>query len=77
MCWTYETSLMAGVELSHTLPYSEYLIGPDFFISLFLHPEVQPRHENANFPSYLLNRAGGANALPVEDGGPCSICADE
>jgi len=50
-CWTYETSLLAGVELNSTLPYNEYLeyFGPDF--SLF--PQVEVRHENANSDKYL------------------------
>jgi len=50
-CWTYETSLLAGVDLEPTLPYNEYLeyFGPDFS----LHPKVEPRHENGNSPAYL------------------------
>merc|ERR1712179_814232 len=50
-CWTYETSLLAGVDLEPTLPYNEYLeyFGPDFS----LHPQVEVRHENGNSPAYL------------------------
>ena len=60
-CWTYETSLLAGVDLNPSLPYNEYLeyFGPDFS----LHPEVEPRHENANSPEYLAGLVEQMHAL--------------
>jgi len=49
--WAYETSILCEEELPNELPYQEYLeyFGPDFT----LHPEVNPRMENANSPQYL------------------------
>jgi len=51
-CWTYETSICVDKELSSELPYNtEYFeyFSPDFS----LHPEVNPRSENANTRPYL------------------------
>ena len=49
--WAYETSILCEEELSSELPYQEYFeyFGPDFA----LHPEVNPRMENANSQQYL------------------------
>ncbi len=51
-CWTYETSICVDRDLPTDLPYStdyfEYF-SPDFS----LHPETNPRQENANSKQYL------------------------
>jgi len=49
--WAYETSICCEDELANELPYTEYLeyFGPDFT----LHPDVNPRMENANTSAYL------------------------
>ena len=49
--WAYETSILCEDELPNELPYQEYFeyFGPDFA----LHPEVNPRMENANSQQYL------------------------
>jgi len=51
--WAYETSILCEEELSSELPYQEYFeyFGPDFA----LHPEVNPRMENANSQQYLAS----------------------
>merc|ERR1719500_363235 len=51
--WAYETSILCEEELSSELPYQEYFeyFGPDFA----LHPEVNPRMENANSHQYLAS----------------------
>ncbi|KAI0218009.1 Histone deacetylase 3 [Lamellibrachia satsuma] len=50
-CWTYETAMLAGEELSNDLPYNEYLeyFAPDFV----LHPEICTKMENQNTKLYL------------------------
>jgi histone deacetylase 3 len=51
-CWTYETSICVDKDLALELPYStEYFeyFAPDFS----LHPDVNPRSENANSKPYL------------------------
>eukprot|EP01147_Barroeca_monosierra_P006670 gene6670-9443_t len=52
-CWTYETSLLVGAELSNEIPFGEYFpfFGPDFS----LHPEVSTSFENENTEQYLNN----------------------
>jgi len=51
-CWAYETSICVDQDLSNELPfdteYYEYF-SPDFN----LHPETNPRQENANSKAYL------------------------
>jgi len=49
--WAYETSLCCEDDLPNELPYTEYVefFSPDFT----LHPEVNPRMENANSSTYL------------------------
>jgi histone deacetylase 3 len=51
-CWTYETSICVDRDLPSDLPYTtdyfEYF-SPDFS----LHPETNPRSENANSKAYL------------------------
>ena len=51
--WAYETSILCEDELPNELPYQEYFeyFGPDFT----LHPEINPRMENANSQQYLSN----------------------
>merc|ERR1719318_2019834 len=51
--WAYETSILCEEELPSELPYQEYFeyFAPDFT----LHPEVNPRMENANSQQYLSN----------------------
>ena len=51
--WAYETSLLCEDELPNELPYQEYFeyFAPDFT----LHPEINPRMENANSQQYLTN----------------------
>ena len=51
-CWTYETSICTGTDLVSDLPYNtEYFefFAPDFS----LHPDINPRQENANSRQYL------------------------
>lgn len=51
-CWTYETSICVDKELSSDLPFNtEYFeyFAPDFS----LHPDIDPRQENANSRQYL------------------------
>lgn len=49
--WAYETSLCCEDDLPNELPYTEYFeyFSPDFT----LHPEANPRMENANSSAYL------------------------
>jgi len=49
--WAYETSICCEDELANELPYTEYVeyFSPDFT----LHPDVNPRMENANTSAYL------------------------
>jgi len=49
--WAYETSLCCEDDLPNELPYTEYFeyFSPDFT----LHPDVNPRMENANSSAYL------------------------
>lgn len=49
--WAYETSICCEEDLANELPYTEYFeyFSPDFT----LHPEVNPRMENANSSAYL------------------------
>lgn len=49
--WAYETSICCEDELANELPYTEYFeyFSPDFT----LHPEANPRMENANSAQYL------------------------
>ena len=51
--WAYETSILCEDELPNELPYQEYFeyFAPDFT----LHPEINPRMENANSQQYLSN----------------------
>jgi len=51
--WAYETSILCEEDLPSELPYQEYFeyFGPDFA----LHPEVNPRMENANSTQYLAS----------------------
>jgi len=51
--WAYETSILCEEELASELPYQEYFeyFAPDFT----LHPDVNPRMENANSQQYLFN----------------------
>ncbi|RZF39959.1 hypothetical protein LSTR_LSTR002362 [Laodelphax striatellus] len=50
-CWTYETSLLVDEQISEELPYTKYL---EYFSSeLTLHPQLIPRHLNANSKQYL------------------------
>jgi len=50
-CWTHETAILVGEELSPDLPYNEYFqyFGPDFK----LHPNTKTRVENMNKPEYI------------------------
>ena len=51
-CWTYETSICTEQDLVSDLPYNtEYFeyFAPDFS----LHPDINPRQENANSRQYL------------------------
>ena len=51
-CWTYETSICTETDLVSDLPYNtEYFeyFAPDFS----LHPDINPRQENANSRQYL------------------------
>ena len=51
-CWTYETSICTETDLVSELPYNtEYFeyFAPDFS----LHPDINPRQENANSRQYL------------------------
>lgn len=51
-CWTHETAVLLGEEISNDLPYSEYLeyFAPDFS----LHPDLSGKHsENQNSKQYL------------------------
>ncbi|CAO3614442.1 unnamed protein product [Cunninghamella blakesleeana] len=51
-CWTYETSVLVGQELSNDLPPNEYI---DFFRPDYqLHPHLSGRLENQNDRQYLL-----------------------
>jgi histone deacetylase 3 len=50
-CWTYETSLLAGVELPEELPSSEY--DSYFSAERALHPAVEVRHEDCNSRQFL------------------------
>lgn len=49
--WAYETSICCEDDLPNELPYTEYVeyFSPDFT----LHPDVNPRMENANTSAYL------------------------
>jgi len=51
--WAYETSICCEDDLPNELPYTEYFeyFSPDFT----LHPEVNPRMENANSSAYLTS----------------------
>lgn len=56
-CWTYETSLCVDQDLPLDLPYNtEYFeyFSPDFS----LHPDINPRTENANSRHYLETIVG-------------------
>ncbi len=51
-CWTYETSICTDQDLMSELPYNtEYFeyFAPDFS----LHPDINPRQENANSRQYI------------------------
>ncbi|KAK6989135.1 histone deacetylase 3 [Biomphalaria glabrata] len=52
-CWTYETAVVLGEQISNEIPYNEYLeyFGPDFL----LHPEIFTKQENLNTRQYLDN----------------------
>ncbi|EGD78339.1 histone deacetylase 3 [Salpingoeca rosetta] len=50
-CWTYETGLLVGAELSNEIPFGEYFpfFGPDFS----LHPDMSTSFENENTKEYV------------------------
>ncbi|CAL1526164.1 unnamed protein product [Lymnaea stagnalis] len=52
-CWTYETAVLLGEQISNEIPYNEYLeyFGPDFL----LHTEIFTKQENLNTRQYLDN----------------------
>jgi len=50
-CWTYETSLLSGMEIPDTLPNTEYQ--GYFGGQPVLHPEVEVRHQDLNSQKYL------------------------
>lgn len=50
-CWTYETSVLAGVEVSTQLPSTQY---DAYFEDMSLHPELRdPARPNKNTPQEL------------------------
>lgn len=50
-CWTYETSVLAGVEVSSQLPSTRY---DAYFEGMSLHPDLRNRDiENANTPKSI------------------------
>jgi len=72
-CWTYETAVLAGVELPEELPFNDYIeyYGPDFRL------HIPPTNmENLNSKDYLekykvkilenIRRIGKPNAAPHE-----------
>jgi len=69
--WAYETSILCEEELSSELPYQEYFeyFGPDFA----LHPEVNPRMENAN-SQHIVETVG--RQLKLLQGAPSVQMAD-
>ena len=57
-CWTYETSLLAGVELPDSLPSSSEYLG--YFSPLStLHPELKLRHKDKNTREHLVSLVAG------------------
>lgn len=50
-CWTYETSIVVGEDISDELPFNEYFeyFGPDYM----LRPDTSQRVENTNSKQYL------------------------
>merc|ERR1719189_284576 len=50
-CWTYETSLLTGTELSDALPNTEYQ--GYFGGQPVLHPDIEIRHQDLNSRKHL------------------------
>jgi len=52
-CWTHETAVLLGEQISNDLPFNEYLddFGPDYL----LHPDIFTKQENQNTRQYLDN----------------------
>ncbi|TYJ53533.1 hypothetical protein B9479_005802 [Cryptococcus floricola] len=74
-CWTYETGVLAGVQLSNDLPPSNYyeFFGPDYN----LHPPLTGKIQNLNTPKSLeririsirekLRYLGGAPSVQMQE----------
>ena len=73
-CWAYETSICVDQDLSNELPFgTEYFeyFSPDFM----LHPETNPRQENANSRAYLESIVETTQP-PPQDCCSRSICSN-
>jgi histone deacetylase 3 len=68
-CWTYETGVLLGMQLSNELPMNDHidLFGPKFQ----LHPDITLRVDNHNTRSYLDSvRARTLENLRMLQGAP-------
>ncbi len=67
-CWTYETALLAGVEISNDLPSTHY---DAYFEGMVLHPPLTSSIPNKNTPTDLENiRRKIREQLRVLNGAP-------